>query len=126
VIFVLALYGGYYYVSRHYRLEDASAFVESHKDASWAPRAAYGIGLFYHERGEYAKSQDAFNRFMVDFSTHPLAARGLFYLEDSAESNHDWDTARAAAERYIEEHPDGPESGLIRQRLEMLNYNHAH
>ncbi|MCX5797871.1 MAG: tetratricopeptide repeat protein [Elusimicrobia bacterium] len=125
VLCVLALAGGYYYLSRHASLEASLQYVTQHKGASWAPRANYTIGWIYHQREEYGKAEAAFTQLLTDYPTGQFAAPALVYLEDSAESVKDWDAAKAALDRYIEEHPDGAEIKLMRERREMLHYHHG-
>jgi TolA-binding protein len=125
ILFVLALAGGYYYVSRHASLDSSLQYVEQHKGASWAPRANYTIGFLYHEREEYGKAEAAFSQLLTDYPTGQFTIQGLFYLEDSAEYLHDWDTAKTALDRYIEDYPDGHDIGLMRQRRDLLHYNHG-
>jgi TolA-binding protein len=125
VVFVLALAGGYYYLSRNASLEAGLQYAARHKDASWAPRADYTIGFIYHEREEYGKAEAAFTQLLTDYPTGQFTAPGLFYLEDSAEYIHDWDTAKTSLDRYIEDFPDGDKIGLVRQRRELLRYNHG-
>jgi|GEM_PF-1979952 len=125
VIFVLALAGGYYYLSRNASLESGLQFVAQHKDSSWAPRANYTIGFIYHQREEYGKAEAAFTQLLTDYPTGQFTASGLFYLEDSAEYTRDWETAKTALDRYIEEYPDGREIGIMRQRRDLLHYHHG-
>lgn len=125
VIVALALYGGYYYLSRHASMESSMQYVAQHKGASWAPRANYTIGRIYHQREEYGKAEAAFTQLLTDYPTGQFAARGLYFLEDSAESVKDWEAAKAALDRYIEEYPDGDKIRLMRQRREMLRYQHG-
>jgi outer membrane protein assembly factor BamD (BamD/ComL family) len=122
---VLALFGGYYYISRHASLESSMKYVTEHKGASWAPRANYTIGFIYREREEHGKAQEAFTQLLTDYPTCQFAASGLFYLEDAAESTHDWGVAKTALDRYLEEYPDGKYIPIMRQRREMLRYQHG-
>jgi TolA-binding protein len=119
---VLALYGGYYYFGRHVSLDSSLRYVSRNKGASWAPRANYVIGFLYHQREEHDKAKAAFTQLLTDYPTCQFAAPGLFYLEDSAESTRDWQTAKEALERYLEEHPDGKKIEIMRKRREMLRY----
>jgi len=125
VMVVLALAGGYYYLSRHASLEASLQYVARHKGASWAPRANYAIGFIYHERDDCGKAKEAFTQLLTDYPTCQFAASGIFYLEDSAECTHDWDAAKTALDRYIEEYPDGKHIRIMRQRREMLRYQHG-
>ncbi len=125
VLFVLAVAGGYYYLSRNASLESGLQYIEQHKGASWAPRANYTIGFIYHQREEYDKAETAFTQLLTDYPTGQFVARGLFYLEDSAEYVHDWAAAKTALDRYIDEYPDGHDVGLMRQRRDLLHYNHG-
>ena len=125
VFIVLALFGGYYYLSRHVGLESSLQYVAKHKGDSWAPRANYTIGFVYYHREEYGKAKEAFTQLLTDYPTGQFAASGLFYLEDSAEYARDWETAKNALDRYIEEHPDGERIELVRKRRELLRYQHG-
>ena len=125
VLIILALAGGYYYVSRHVKFDDSLQYVRQHKAAFWAPRANYYIALSCHLREDYPRSQAAFTQLLTDYPAGPYAARGLVCLGEAADSNGDWDTAKQAFARYVEEHPDGPDIGIVRKRLEMLRYHHG-
>jgi TolA-binding protein len=125
ILFVLALAGGYYYLSQHASLESGLQYVGQHKGAAWAPRANFTIGLIYHQREDYGKAEAAFTQLLTDYPTGQFLASGLFYLEDSAEYVHDWDTAKTALDRYIEECPDGDRISLVRQRRDLLHYHHG-
>jgi len=125
VLIVLALAGGCHYVSRHFKFDDSLEFVKRHKDASWAPRANYTIALIYHHRENYPKSQAAFTQLLTDYPTWQFMPKSLVYLYEAAEYNQDWETAKSALSRYIEEYPDGPDIALVRKRLELLKYHHG-
>ena len=121
-VIILALYGGYYYFSRHVSLDSSLKYVAQNKGASWAPRANYTIGFLYYQREEYGKAKEAFTQLLTDYPTGQYAAQGLFYLEDSAESVRDYPTARMALDRYLEEFPEGKKIEIMRKRSEMLRY----
>lgn len=121
-IIILALYGGCYYLSRHVSLDSSLKYAAQNKGASWAPRANYTIAFIYYQREEYGKSKEAFTQLLTDYPTGQFTARGLFYLEDSAEYTHDWETARNALDRYLEEFPEGKKIEIMRKRREMLRY----
>ncbi|MDD5629936.1 MAG: tetratricopeptide repeat protein [Elusimicrobia bacterium] len=125
LVVVLAVAGGFYAVSRHASLESGLQYVSQNKGAFWAPRASFTIGFIYYQREDYSKAKEVFTQLLTDYPTCQFAARGLFYLEDSAESIRDWDTAKAAADRYIEEHPTGDRIELMRRRQQMLRYQHG-
>ena len=121
----MALYGGFYYVSKLYKFDDNMAYVKGHKGASWAPKANYYIGVIYYQREDYPKAQEAFTQLLTDYPTCQHAAKGLVYWEGAAEYNHDWGSARTALDRYIEEYPDGEDIDLMKKRSEMLKYRHG-
>jgi len=125
LVLVLVLGGGFYYLTRSASLDSGMELVARHKDATWAPRANYAIALVYHQRGEYPKSQEAFTQLLTDYPTCQFAASGLFYLEDAAEYNHDWDTVKSALDRYASDYPDGPDFMLMQKRREVLRAQHG-
>ncbi len=125
IIFVLLLlYGGYYYASRRYEFHDTLAFAKRHPQAKWAPAVDYYVGLIYYQRSDYAGAQEAFTQLLTDHPTATYAPKALLRLGDAAENNHDWETAKSALGRYVEEYPDGKEIELARKRLEILKYQH--
>ncbi|MDD5658287.1 MAG: tetratricopeptide repeat protein [Elusimicrobia bacterium] len=121
----LAAWGGYYYLAHHCKFDDGIEFVSRHKDAAWAPRANYLIGMVYEQREDYPKAQDAFSRLLTAYPTCQYAADALLKMGLAAEHNGDWDTAKSALARYAEEHPDGGKIELARKRLELLRYQHG-
>ena len=125
IIVVLAIAGAYYGATRYMDLDKSLVFVSQHKSASWAPRANYTIGLVYYQGDQYGKAQAAFTQLLTDYPTCQFSARALFYLEDTAEYNHDWPVARQAIDRYMEEHPEGSDAQLLRKRGELLRYQHG-
>jgi TolA-binding protein len=122
---VLALYGGYYYFSKHVSLDSSLKYVAQNKGASWAPRANYAIGFLYYQRDDHDKAKEAFTQLLTDYPTCQFAARGLFYLEGAAENIRDYATARASLDRYLEEFPEGKHIEIMRKRSEMLRYQHG-
>ena len=125
VVLVLVLAGGSYYLSRHASLDSSLQYVEQHKDASWAPRANFTIAFIYYEQEEYPKAQAAFTQLLTDYPTGQFTVRSLVYLETAAEYNHDWETAKTSLDRYLDEFSDGRDIALMRQRRELLRYNHG-
>jgi TolA-binding protein len=121
----LALWGCYYYSSRHLNLENSARFVSTHKNASWAPRAAYYIAVVYEQRENYPKAQEAFSQLLTDYPTCQYAPSALIKLDSAAENNADWETAKSSLVRYLEEFPDAPQKELATKRLEMLRYKHG-
>jgi outer membrane protein assembly factor BamD (BamD/ComL family) len=127
ILIILLLIGGGFFMSRKSSLESELKYVEEHKAAFWAPRAHYSIAWTYYYRGDYPEAQAAFEKFLADYD-YPIPTyvdRVLFYLEDSAENNKDWEAAKAPLERYISQFPDGPDINLMRQRRENLRYQHG-
>jgi len=125
VLLVLALAGGYYYLSRHCDMDRGLEYIAAHKTASWAPRAHYTVARITFEREQYPKAQALFTQHLADYATGQLTSQVLCYLEDSAEYNHDWPAAKAAIDRYIDEYPEGPKADLMKKRQELIRYEHG-
>lgn len=121
----LAVWGSYYYVSRHYKFEDSLKVVERHKGSSWAPTATYYIGMVYEQREDYPKAQETFSRLLTNYPTCQYAPDALIKLSQAAERRRDWDEAKSALARYVEEYPGEKKIDLARKRLELLRYNHG-
>ena len=121
LIFVFAvLYGTYWYASSRFNFADTLVYAKKNQYASWSQSTYYYVGLVYYQRAEYAKSQEAFNQLVTDFSTGPYLAKGLVYLSRAAEENRDWPVARQSLERFIEEFPDHKDKPAVMQRLDII------
>lgn len=125
LLIILGLYGAYWYVAKHYEFHDTLAYAKSHPGASWAPTADYYVGLVYYQRGDFPNASEAFTQLLTDYATSQYRERALFYNEDAAENNKNWDAARTLAQQYIEDFPNGKDIELARKRLELINYHHG-
>ena len=118
------MYGAYYYATQHINLSDPLVYARAHKNADWAPALDYYVGFYYYQRSEFPKAQQAFTQLLADYPTGQYAAKGLYLLGDSADNNHDWETAKATLTRYLDEYPGGAEVNVVRKRLDILKYQH--
>ncbi len=123
IVFAL-LYGGYYYASNRYEFHDTLVYAKQHPDPKFAPAIDYYVGLVYYQRTDYGKAQEAFSQLLQDYPTAQYIPKALLRLEDSAEYNHDWATAKLAANQYVDDYPNERDIELMKHRLEMLNYQH--
>jgi TolA-binding protein len=121
---ILVLYGAYYFANRHYQLHDALLYAKKHPEAKWAPALDYYVGTAYYLRDNHANSEEAFSQLLTDYPTCQYAPSAMVRLDDSAEENRHWDVARQALKQYVENYPDGRDIGIVRRKLELLNYNH--
>jgi hypothetical protein len=124
VFIVLAIWGTYYYTTRYVEFGDTLALVKKNAYSAWALAVDYYVGLAYHQRADYPKCQVAFTQLLTDFPTSYYVPNSLFRQEDCAEYNADWETAKIAAARYIDENPNGQYGQIMKSRLEMLKYHH--
>ena len=125
VLIVLAIAGSYYYVTRKVELNDPLAYAAKHKKQSWAPAADYYIGVAYYQRSDYPRAQAAFTQLLADHATSYYSEKGLMYLADTAEENRDYEAAKAALARYLEEHPEGKDKERATKKLDFLRYKHG-
>lgn len=123
-IIIAVLYAGYNYVGKHYQFHDTLVYAKKHPDPRYAPAIDYYVGLVYYQRTQYHKAQEAFTQLLEDYPTAQYMPKALLRLEDSAEYNDDWPTARMAAQKYIEDYPSDKDIDIMKHRLEMLNYRH--
>jgi outer membrane protein assembly factor BamD (BamD/ComL family) len=119
---VMVVGGVWWYASHRFNFADTMVYAQKHSSASWAPALEYSVGMVYYEREDYPKAEEAFNQLLTDFATGEYQARGLLRLSEAAEDNRDYQMARDAANRYIEEYPDGPDRAIAERRKEHL-YN---
>ena len=124
VFILLALYGAWYYASRHFEFHDTLTYAKKNPQARWAPAVDYYVGLVYYQRAQYDKAQEALTQLLTDYPTCQYAASALVHLDDAAEYSHDWEVARSALKRYVEEYPHEGDIEVMRKRLELLNYQH--
>ena len=124
ILVVLALAGGYYYVSRHFEFNDTLVYAKKHPESRYAPAIDYYVGTIYYQRENYGKAQEAFTQLLTDFPTTQYAPTALERLSDAAEYNGDWQTAKDSLQRYVEEYPNGKDMQVVQKRLELLKYHH--
>lgn len=127
LLIALALYGGVRLLSSHYgvhEFHDVLAFSKKHPSPTFSPTIDYYAGVSYYQRSEYPQAQEAFSQLLQDYPTAQYAASALVRLEDSAEYNKDWPVAKTACEKYVEQFPNGSESQVIEQRLQVINFKH--
>lgn len=124
LIAVGVLVYGVRYAGAHYHLHDALAYAKAHPESRKAPAIDYYVGLVYYQRSEYQQAQEAFTQLLTDYPTAQYLPKALLRLEDSAENDKDWDTAKMAASTYVQNYPDQPDFQLMKSRLDMLNYQH--
>lgn len=125
LVVVALLYGGYYYVSRHYEFHDTLVYAQKHKTARWSGPVEYYVGLVYYQRSDYPKAQEAFTQLLTDHPTDYNLSRALVMLGDSAEYNRDWQAASDALNKYVQDYPNGHDIELVRGRIDMLRYRHG-
>jgi outer membrane protein assembly factor BamD (BamD/ComL family) len=119
------LYGAWWYVSKHYEFHDTLEYAKKHPESTWAEPADYYVGLVYYQRADYPKAQEAFAQLLTQYPTGSYESNGLFYLEDAAESNRDWEAANTAAKQYVDDFPNGKYIEVMRKRIELLHYQHG-
>ena len=118
--FILAASGVWWYASHRFNFSDTLVYAHKNLKASWAPATEYYVGVVYYQRADYQNSEDAFNMLLTDFPAGEYEARGLLRLSEAAEENRDFQTAKDAVARYLEEYPDGPEKAMAEKRREYL------
>ncbi|MDE2038933.1 MAG: outer membrane protein assembly factor BamD [Elusimicrobia bacterium] len=124
LLLALLLYGAYYYGSRRYALHDALTYAQKNPQSKLSAPVEYYFGVIYYQRSDYRKAQKAFTSLLEQHPTDYYVEKALMPLEDCAENDMDWDAAKAASRRYLDDYPSGPYAELARRRLDMLNYRH--
>lgn len=122
LIVVACFYGVYWYASSRFNFADTLVYAKKNPQASWAPAADYYVGMVYYQRGDYAKSQEAFTQLLSDYATGPYIARGLLRRSEVAMENRDWQVARESLERFLAEYPNHPDVRVAEKRLEMSKF----
>lgn len=125
LVVILGLYGAYWYVAKHYEFHDTLVYAKQHPGSSWAPPADYYVGLVYYQRADYPKAEEAFTQLLTDYPTSQYTESALFYNEDSAEYDHNWDQAKTLTQQYLDGFPNGKNIEIMRKRQELLNYQHG-
>ena len=123
IVLVLIFGGLWSYAERRFNFSDALAYAKKHQASSWAPKVVYSVGLVYYQRAEYAKSQEAFTQLLTDYPTGQYTPKALLRLYEVAAETRDFETARSAISRFIEEYPDHPDIQLAQKRYELVR-NH--
>lgn len=103
LIVIALIYGAFHYVSKNYKFDDILTWAHNNPGSKYADHVNYYVGLAYYQRADYPKSQQALMQLFVDQSTMSVhLGPALVRLEDSAEGNHDWETAKMATDKYFE------------------------
>lgn len=103
VVAVIALIAAFQWASKKYKADDALAWALNNPNHKYSDDVEYYTGLFYYQRADYPKAQAAFSQMLVHHTTMSVhIGKALVRLEDSAEGNHDWETARLAVDKYFE------------------------
>lgn len=121
---LLALYGAYFYVSKKYEFKDTLDYAKAHPENPRSPAIEYYVGFVYYQRSDYKNAQDAFGALLEQHPTDYYVEKALMMYDDSAEYNFDWDTAKMALQKYIDDYPNGKKIDLAKQRLDMVKYKH--
>lgn len=126
IICLLAFAGIFYYGKSHWNIHfhDTLVYAKKNTNKSIAPKIEYWMGVTYYQKGKYALSQEAFTQLLTDHPTCQYVPKALLGLADAADYNHDWEVAKGALARYVEEYPQGKEIVSARKQLELLRYNH--
>jgi TolA-binding protein len=119
-----AFYGYEKYSGQMTPLEAALDHAKKKPDPVWSPRIQYWVGMIYYQRSEFPQAQATFNALLTDYPTCHYAPDGLIKLNLAAQENKDWETAKAALARYVEEYPKEKQIDMARKSLEQLRYNH--
>ena len=120
-----ALYGGYWYVAKHYEFHDTLAYAKKNPGASWAPATDYYVGLMYYQRSDYKNAEEAFTQLLTDYPTSQYRELGLFYNEGAAENDGNWDSARTLTQQYLDDFPNGKHIDIMKNRQENIIHMHS-
>ena len=124
IIVLLVVWGAFYYVGHHYDLNDTLKWAKKNRQSPWAPKVDYYVGLIYYQRSQFGPAQEAFTQLLTDFPTAQYAPKALIRMADAAESNLNWEAAKGALSRYLEEYPEGQDLEIAKKRLDILKYQH--
>lgn len=103
LIVIALIYGAFHYVSKNFKFDDTLVWAHKNPGSKWADDVNYYVGLTYYQRADYPKSQEAFMQLLMDQATMSQhLGPALVRLEDSAEGNHDWETAKLSMDKYFD------------------------
>lgn len=124
IVALIALYGACWYAGEHIDFDKALKFASDNKSKPWAPAYTNALALYYYQKADYPRAQRIYDQLLTEHPTCQYAPKALMRLGDSAESNMDWEKAKEAYARYIQEFPDGKDIQIATKRLEYLKYKH--
>ena len=121
---LLALYGAYYYVSRHYEFHDALVYAQKHPESKISAPVEYYVGMIYYQRADYPKAQEAFSALLAQHPTDYYMEKALMPLSHAADNNADWEAEKIALQKYLDDYPSGKSVLAAKNKLEMVKYHH--
>lgn len=124
-LILLALYGSYYYVSKHYKFDDTLAYAQKNPGSKMSAPTQYWVGMVYYQRADYEKAKAAFSSLLEQHPTnYYYIEKALIPYDDAAGYTFDWGTSKMVLQKYIDEFPEGKKVDLAKKRLELVKYNH--
>lgn len=121
---LLILYGAYYYVSKKFEFHDTLDYAQKHPEQKNSPAIEYYVGMVYYQRSDYKNAQAAWGALLEQHPTDYYVEKALIDYSESAQYNFDWETSKAALQKYLDDYPNGKKAELARQKLDMVKYNH--
>ncbi len=120
--FLAILIGLGLYVRSHYDFQDALRFSRRHPHPKLSPAVDYYSGMAYYLREDYPRAVDAFTQLLTDYPTSYYAPRGLLRLGSSHMEMRQYQQAREAFEKYMEEFPNGKDRALVDSKYEFIKF----
>jgi outer membrane protein assembly factor BamD (BamD/ComL family) len=121
---LLILYGAYYYVSQKYEFHDTLDYAQKHPEKNSAPAIEYYVGMVYYQRSDYHKAQEAWGALLEQHPTDYYVEKALIDYSEAAQYNLDFETAKVALQKYLDDYPNGKKVDLAKQKLDLVKYNH--
>lgn len=122
VFFALLIGGVWWYATHKFDFHDTLVYAKKNGGTSWAPGVDYSVGLVYYQRTDYPHAKEAFTQLLTDYPTSQYTAHALLRLADTDESLQDWQGAKEAYDRYLQDFPNEPDVNIAQKRREYL-YN---
>ncbi len=105
-------------------MEMALEHSRKNPNPDWSPRIQYWVGVVYFQQAKYRPAQETFQGLLKEYPTCQYAPDSLFKLNLAAQENREWEVAKGALARYIEEYPKGDNAAAAKTGLDQLRYNH--
>ena len=118
----LAVFLAFYWSYTSWSRAGFIGFLEGHPSASWAPRAAYALGLVYYMRSDYPSSIECLDWVRTKHPKSPYAMRAHFRLARAYSYAGDLGRTLEEYRSFLERYPESEYALIVDKDYRRLKF----